>query len=93
MINSCRDEKKMKALSTKSISEKLKEEGYYNEVYVDGAWKKEVLPEGIELGIFPEERTSKAGLQYVILMYNRKAQEFIVESLHDSWLVDGSDAD
>lgn len=86
MINRGRDEKTMKALPVKTISTKLKEEGYYKEESVDGTTKKEVLQKGLELGIFPEERISKAGLQYTVLMYDRRAQEFIVESLRDRWL-------
>lgn len=87
MINGLRDEKTMKALTIKTISAKLKEEGYYKEEYIDGDLKKEVLPEGLELGISPEERTAESGLQYTVLLYNKRAQEFIVESLHDRWLV------
>lgn len=86
MMNSYRDEKTMKALTTKTISEKLKEEGYYIEEYIDGVWKKEVLPEGLELGIFPEERTAGTGLQYTVLLYDKNAQKFIVESLRNRWL-------
>ncbi len=86
MINDCRNQAARKALSTKSISEKLKEEGYYKEEYIDGMWKKGVLPEGLELDIFPEERTAKAGLTYFVLKYDRNAQAFIVESLLARWL-------
>ncbi len=87
MLNSFRDEKTMKALTTKVISEKLKEEGYYTEEHIDGIWKKEVLPEGLELGIIPEERTAQSGLQYTVLLYDKNAQKFIVESLRDRWIV------
>lgn len=86
MMNSYRDEKTMKALTTKTISEKLKEERYYIEEYIDGVWKKEVLPEGLELGIYPEERTAASGLQYTVLLYDKNAQKFIVESLRNRWL-------
>ncbi|MDD4843497.1 MAG: DNA helicase RecQ [Anaerotignum sp.] len=86
MINDCRNESTMKALSTKMISAKLKEEGYYKEEYIDGIWKKGVLPEGLELGIFPEERTAKSGLTYFVLKYDRNAQVFMVESLQGRWL-------
>lgn len=88
MLNSCRDEKTMKALAIKTISAKLKEEGYYQEEYIDGIWRKGVLPEGLELGIFPEERTAKSGLQYFVLTYDRRAQAFIIDSLRDRWLMD-----
>lgn len=88
MINNCRDEKTMKILTTRIISEKLKEEGCYKEEYMDGVWKRDILPAGLEIGMFSQERTAKSGLPYIILMYDRRAQEFIVESLRDRWLVD-----
>ncbi|MDF2587748.1 MAG: ATP-dependent helicase, RecQ-like [Anaerocolumna sp.] len=86
MVNGLRDERTMKALTTKTITDKLKEEGYYTDEYVDGVLKKNVSPQGLELGIFLEIRTAESGLQYTILMYNTKAQEFIVESLRDRWI-------
>jgi ATP-dependent DNA helicase RecQ len=89
MINDCRNESTMKALSTKIISAKLKEEGYYKEEYIDGMWKKGVLPEGLELGIFPEERTAKSGLTYFVFKYERNARAFIVKSLQERWLEGG----
>ena len=87
MINKGRDEKTMKALPVKLISTKLKEEGYYKEETMDGFTKREALPKGLELGILPEKRISKTGLEYTVLMYDRRAQKFIVESLRDRWLL------
>jgi ATP-dependent DNA helicase RecQ len=88
LLNGLRDERTMKTLTTKTISEKLKEEGYYKEENIDGVMMKSVLPAGLELGIFPEERVAGSGLVYTVLKYDQKAQEFIVESLRDRWIKD-----
>lgn len=67
----------------KVVTDYLKEKGYLREeVNLQNNHKKTCVTEkGLQIGLYPEHRTSMRGDEYDIVMYNQQAQEFIVENL------------
>lgn len=80
-LNELRDKTKMKVINVSTITKQLDEEEYIFNRKIGDAYTRKVLPKGLEVGIYEEERTSKNGLSYVVLHYNEKAQLFLLDRL------------
>lgn len=72
-----------KKLGYKNILNWLKSNDYLKEEYNQEKDKVLRAPteKGIELGIYSDKRISGRGDEYTILLYNRRAQEYIVQNL------------
>lgn len=73
----------VKVMGYKVLSDWLKASGYLLEEVDKYTGKKTNIPtdKGKELGIYLEERTSMRGENYNVVMYDQKAQEFLVHNL------------
>ncbi len=71
----------MKKATASSIEHWLKTEGYIDEVYSAGRWRKVVRTEGDRMGITVGTKVSSNGNEYDVLMYNEMAQREIVNEL------------
>lgn len=80
-INSLRDEKRMKRLTIKWLTEKLIEDGCLEERTQNGYVKVFVTEKGRETGIRAEERTSTKGNPYEVFFYQEQGQRYLVEIL------------
>ena len=80
-INALRDEKTMKRLTIKSITEELVAEGYLEQKFWNGYSRTFLTEKGEALGIRAEERESQNGNLYDVFLYGEKAQRYVVELL------------
>jgi ATP-dependent DNA helicase RecQ len=80
-LNELRDSTKMKVLNVSTISKQLVEEEYIFNRKIEDEYVRKVLPKGLEVGIYEEERTSPNIGTYVVLIYNEKAQLFLLDRL------------
>lgn len=80
-INALRDEKQMKRLTVKWLTEKLTEEGCLERKFWNGFTRTILTEKGREAGIRAEERTSSKGNPYEVFLYTEKAQRYLVELL------------
>lgn len=80
-INGLRDEKTMKRLTIKSITEELLAEGYLEQKFWNGYSRTFLTEKGEALGIRAEERESQNGNLYDVFLYGEKAQRYVVELL------------
>lgn len=71
----------MKKATAVSIERWLKEEGYIDEIYSAGRWRKVIRAEGDRMGITVGTKISSSGNEYDALMYNEMAQREIVNEL------------
>ncbi len=75
------DDKSLKRLTYKDISGWLVSVGMLEEkLRANGTVKKHPTEAGEKLGIYVEPRTSASG-SYEIVLYNRQAQQFIVDNI------------
>ena len=74
----------VRAFPRKKLSKWLVCLGLIEEVEIGGEWVKRPTESGSELGILFEERSGQHG-SYSVVLYNRSAQEFIVDNI-DSML-------
>ena len=77
------DNPEVKMISYKPITDWLKSADYLGEKIDMLSGKKSTIPtaKGEQLGIYMEERISMRGDSYQVVMYNKRAQEFLVENL------------
>ena len=77
------DNSEVKMISYKPITDWLKSADYLGEKIDMLSGKKTTIPttKGEQLGIYMEERISMRGDSYQVVMYNKRAQEFLVENL------------
>ena len=82
-INEVVDTSIMKKCKTTTITDWLVEKEFLNVVII--ADKKKKLPtiKSELVGIFKEERTSSLGFPYTVVLYNKDAQQFILDSLDE----------
>ncbi len=81
-INALVDTTKMKKLSYSVIVRWLMEIGILEEVEIaGGAHKKVPTEQGHALGLSLERRVSQNGREYEVVVYNRAAQQFVVDNL------------
>lgn len=71
----------MKKATAASIERWLKAEGYIDEIYSEGRWRKVIRAEGDRMGITIGTKVSSRGNEYDVLMYNEMAQREIVNEL------------
>lgn len=83
-INALRDEKTMKRLTIKSITEELLAEGYLEQKFWNGYSRTLLTEKGEALGIRTEERESQSGNLYDVFLYGEKAQRYLVELLRST---------
>ncbi len=84
-INDVRDEKAMKRLTIKTVTEHLISDGYLETKFVNGYTRTLLTEKGKALGIRAEEKVSKNGNPYEVFLYGENAQRFIVERLKEGW--------
>lgn len=82
-INDLRDEKEMKRLTIKSLTEMLLEAGCLEQKYQNGYTRKILTEKGREAGIRAEERLSSKGNPYEIFLYTEKGQHFLTELIKE----------
>lgn len=82
-LNELRDEGSMKRLTIKSIEQRLTEDGYLEEYYVNKIPLKRLTEKGSAFGIVTETRMSEKGNEYDVFFYGEKAQRGIV-----GWLLE-----
>lgn len=80
-INELRDENAMKRLTIKSLTEKLLEEGCFEQRFQNGYTRKILTEKGKENGIRSEERISSNGNPYEVFLYTEKGQRYLTEIL------------
>lgn len=71
----------MKKATASSIERRLKEEGYIDEIYSDGRFRKVIRTEGDRMGIGTGVKISNRGNEYEVLTYSEMAQREIVNEL------------
>ena len=82
-INEWVDEAIYKKLNYKIITQWLKLNEFLQEEYSEEFDKTITLPteKGIQIGIRAERRSSSKGIEYMLVIYNKQAQEYIVQNL------------
>lgn len=82
-INEPVDENVYQKLSYRPISQWLKLNGYLAEEFSQEFDKKITLPteKGLQIGIRAERRSNASGMDYMLLIYGRQAQEYIVQNM------------
>ena len=88
-INELVDEAIYKKLNYKVITQWLKLNGFLQEEYSQEFDKIITLPteKGIQLGIRSERRSSSKGIEYMLVIYNKEAQKYIVQNLEKYYMV------
>lgn len=88
-INEGLDEEKYKKLNYPKITSWLKAMGYLDVVEDIAYNEKKTIPtaKGREIGIYTEEREGAQGRKYLIVIYNRNAQQFIIDNMEN--ILDG----
>lgn len=82
-LNELRDDKHMKQINTKYLTTRLKEQEYLYERYNEELQKNvtEVTEKGYDAGITMDKRVGKAGFEYNVVIYNKEAQQLLLELL------------
>lgn len=82
-LNEGLDENTYNKIKYNMITSWLKSSGYLEIIGENRTNKKQTVPtlKGRELGIYLEERDIKQGKKYLVVMYNRKAQKFILDNM------------
>lgn len=83
-INESLDTNVYKQLSYKTIAQWLVNQGFLQEIILeryDNKMHRVPTEKGLQLGIRTEEKTRKNGMAYLLTIYGKQAQEFIVENL------------
>ena len=79
-LNSIVDLETTKKLSTKAISEWLISIGLLKQIIVSDKGRKVPTQQGIEMGIFTQEKMGQYG-PYMAVLYSQQAQRFIYDNL------------
>lgn len=77
-INELRDEKLMKRLTIKQLTESLLEEGCLEQKFQNGYTRKFLTEKGRKAGIRAEERISSNGNPYEVFLYTEEGQKYLV---------------
>ncbi len=82
-IKALADTPNVKGIGTKPVTDWLKSMGYLVEEYDSSASEKRTrtTEKGEEFGLYMDRRVSMMGKEYQVIMYSRKAQEFIVQNM------------
>ena len=73
-----RDEKQMKRLTIKRLTELLLGEGCLEQQFQNGYTRKILTDKGREAGIRTEERVSSTGNPYEVFLYTESGQKYLV---------------
>ena len=79
MVNELRDDKQMKRLTIKSLTEELLEEGSLEVKHEDGYTRTVLTEKGKKAGIRADVRMSAKGNPYEVMMYSEMGQRHLVE--------------
>lgn len=73
----------VKGISMKTITDWLKQMDYLVDEYdqLENQKKTKTTAEGEAFGLYMEPRVSARGQEYNVIMYSRKAQEFLVQNM------------
>ncbi len=83
-INSFVDKEKSGALKAGSVSKWLEKQGILENTELPGGRKRRLpTDEGLQLGIFTEQRTSMSGDEYTAVLYPPAAQEYIYSHIDE----------
>ena len=80
-INELNKDETRQKLKATDITEWLLNNDYLKATEINGKKYKLPTPKGKELGLATETRVSKDGEWYKIVLYNRAAQEFVIENI------------
>lgn len=81
-VNACIDAQTSRPLSPVTVTNWLVEEGYLTETTrAQNKRMRVVSPLGQSIGITSEERVSRAGVPFMLNLYNEKAQRFLLAHL------------
>ena len=86
-INDLRDEKQMKRLTIKRLTELLLEEGCLEQLFQNGYTRKILTDKGREAGIRAEERISSTGNPYEVFLYTESGQKYLVSIMKQHGMV------
>ena len=82
-INETVDENVYKKVNYKTITQWLKLNGFLQEEYSQEFCKNITVPteKGCQIGIRSERRNSSRGVEYMLVIYGKQAQEYIVRNM------------
>lgn len=80
-LNEDIDKEKYKTISYNTITKWLKAEGLLEVVQVEERTASRPTSKGRDFGIYTEDRVNQRGQSYVSVLYNQKAQEYIVKNM------------
>lgn len=82
-INEPLDKDVFQKLSYKTVMQWLKQNDFLKEEYSQELQKNVTMPteKGVQFGIYTERRVNSRGAEYVRVMYNQKAQEYIIQNM------------
>ena len=82
-INELIDENVYKRINYKQITQWLKMNEFLHEEYSKELNKTITVPteKGLQLGIRAERRVGSSGMEYLLVIYGRQAQEYIVQNI------------
>lgn len=74
----------MKKLKASDVTSWLEKQGYLSEIeYCDGCYCRELTEKSQEIGLSLIKKQNQYGNEYNVILYNRIAQEYIVNHLSD----------
>lgn len=81
-VNACIDTQAVRPLSPVTITNWLVEQGYLTEIMrAQNKRMRIAAPRGLSIGIISEERVSRAGIPFMLNLYNENAQRFLLTHL------------
>lgn len=84
-INELVDENKYNKLNYKIITNWLKSNGYLSEGISEELNRKATFPteKGKQIGLRTEKRSRSTGSEYIVIIYGKQAQEFLIYNMKD----------
>lgn len=83
-INLTHSDENMKKLKASDVTSWLEKQGYLSEIeYYNGCYCRELTEKSHEIGLSQIKRQNQYGNDYNVIIYNRKAQEYIISHLSD----------
>ena len=83
-INLTHSDENMKKLKASDVTSWLEKQGYLSEIeYYNGCYCRKLTEEADEIGLSQIKRQNQYGNDYNVIIYNRKAQEYIISHLSD----------
>lgn len=83
-INLTHSDENMKKLKASDVTSWLEKQGYLSEIeYYNGCYCRKLTEKSHEIGLSQIKRQNQYGNDYNVIIYNRKAQEYIISHLSD----------